>query len=456
MRPLNLLAAAALIVPLSLNAAFPDVSTNHPHAEAINYVKAQGIVAGNPDGTFKPDLNISRAAFTKIVVETYFSAGDINACGDGVTSFSDVDTAAWFAPYVCVAANKNLISGYPDGTFKPGENINVVEAAKIISAHRKGTQTGSPWFKPYLDDLSEAGAIPTQINAVDQKVTRGLMAEMIHRLDAKITSKSSKMFDGSKFVAKTGDVMVKKEAMVKINIPTGDFSHAGTLEDVTDGNASGNAKARFANGKYEMVALFNNLPALQDDYFYEGWVVKGRSVISTGEAVQKDGVWVNVYTNNKDLTDHEFYVLTLEPRDGDPAPAGHVLEGNITKKALATAEADVMVKDETVMMKKEPAMNEVFSAARYEALKASGDKFILNFSADWCPNCQKLKQTINSNLSGLPAGTVVLETDYDTYTDLKKEFGVTRQTTGVFFEGGAAVKTQSGLSFNDIKTFFEQ
>lgn len=184
-------------------AAFPDVPGSHPHSDAINYVKAQGIVAGNPDGTFKPDQNISRAAFTKIIVETYFSAAELQSCASGITSFSDVPSNAWFAPYVCVASNKNLIKGYPNGTFGPGNNINVAEAAKIISAHRKGERTGNPWFKPYLEDLGEVGAIPPQVNAIGQNVSRGLMAEMIHRLDAKLTNKSAKRFENNQFIARS-------------------------------------------------------------------------------------------------------------------------------------------------------------------------------------------------------------------------------------------------------------
>ena len=173
-KPIYYFVLALLASPVLTLGGFSRRTVLHPHAKAINYVKAEGIVAGNPDGTYKPDQNISRVAFTKIVVETYFSAEELSQCSTGATSFSDVDSGAWFAPYICVAAKNNLVAGYPDGTFRPGDNVNLVEAAKIISAHRKGEQTGAPWYQPYLDDVGMAGAIPTQVNVVDQNVSRGL------------------------------------------------------------------------------------------------------------------------------------------------------------------------------------------------------------------------------------------------------------------------------------------
>ena len=123
-----------------------------------------------------------------------------------------------------------------------------------------------------------------------------------------------------------------------------EYAYSGKLLDVTKGKvvqkvltkgeSTGTAEATFADGKYNLVA---NFEGLQDPYgtdFYEGWVVRKGvkfSVISTGKATKVDGKYQNTFTSNKDLTDHDFYVLTIEPDDGDPAPAGHILEGTLTK-----------------------------------------------------------------------------------------------------------------------------
>jgi hypothetical protein len=120
-------------------------------------------------------------------------------------------------------------------------------------------------------------------------------------------------------------------------------TQSGTLIDVTEGKtvrgiltggtAEGTVSAGFSVDQYSLEAVFNNLPEPQGTDFYEGWVVRrgiSSSIISTGRAVQEDGgTYSNVFTSSDDLTEYDFYVLTLEPDDGDPAPADHILEGEL-------------------------------------------------------------------------------------------------------------------------------
>lgn len=119
------------------------------------------------------------------------------------------------------------------------------------------------------------------------------------------------------------------------------FDKIASLADVTegaliqgtqfDGAASGEAKAR-SGANYRLVATFQNLPEPVDGGFYEGWIVRkgeNRSVLSTGEVIKKDGQLVNEFSAEEDLSDHTFYFLTLEPNDGDPAPADHIVEGEL-------------------------------------------------------------------------------------------------------------------------------
>lgn len=131
------------------------------------------------------------------------------------------------------------------------------------------------------------------------------------------------------------DAMMKEtdEAMV-MTMKDSEYMYSGSLADVAGGTASGIAKAGYTteNG-YMLYATFKNLPELEEGYFYEGWIVRRGeefSALSTGELEMVDGEYVNAYASGDDLTDHTFYVLTLEPDDGDPAPAEHVLEGKMT------------------------------------------------------------------------------------------------------------------------------
>lgn len=103
------------------------------------------------------------------------------------------------------------------------------------------------------------------------------------------------------------------------------------LAGAATGEESGLAYATYDDDEYSLSATFENLPELDEaEYFYEGWVVAPGSVVSTGALVEEDGELVNRYKNTEDLTDHTQYVLTLEPQDGDPSPAAHVVEGEFT------------------------------------------------------------------------------------------------------------------------------
>jgi len=111
-----------------------------------------------------------------------------------------------------------------------------------------------------------------------------------------------------------------------------DYAYSGELKDVTGGNATGTAKADYGT-EYFLYVTFENLLEPEGTDFYEGWIVRSSpfNFISTGRVQKIAGQYMNLYNSDQDLTDHDFYVLTIEPDDNDPAPAGHVVEGRMTK-----------------------------------------------------------------------------------------------------------------------------
>ncbi len=184
-----LILAGTATASVSAVGTFGDVSNEHPNKTAIDYVKEQGIVSGYSDGTFKPDNRINRAEFTKIIVGAVVA--DI---GNGKNCFSDVKDE-WFAKYLCKGKEKGFISGYPNGSFGPGSDINFAEAAKIIAnAFGQQVPATDPWYKGYVEKLAGTAAIPTTIGSFDHKLTRGEMAEIVYRMKAKITNLPSKNY----------------------------------------------------------------------------------------------------------------------------------------------------------------------------------------------------------------------------------------------------------------------
>ncbi len=164
-------------------AAFSDVSSNHPHADAINFVQSESIVSGYGDGTFRPDASINRVELLKILVEAQPSPND--NCGVS-TDYTDTDTDQWYQKYLEAAACRGIANGYPDLSFRPGNPVLAAEAFKMITktfGYARLPAEGE-WFKPYLATLTSREAVPLTIKAPGDPLTRSQMAEMIYRLEA--------------------------------------------------------------------------------------------------------------------------------------------------------------------------------------------------------------------------------------------------------------------------------
>ena len=108
------------------NGKFPDIS-NHWAKGYINAVADKGIVNGYEDGNFRPNENITRAEFAKIIAKML----------GGTSQNSNVeftDTAEhWAQPYIAALAEKDMIAGYSDGTFRPDLPITRAEAVAVIN-----------------------------------------------------------------------------------------------------------------------------------------------------------------------------------------------------------------------------------------------------------------------------------------------------------------------------------
>ncbi|MBD3270545.1 hypothetical protein GF376_03380 [Candidatus Peregrinibacteria bacterium] len=193
MKIFKFLGVAGLLfaVPVAF-AAFSDVE-NSKYQDAINYLEANGVVEGYEDGTFKPRQNLNRAEFLKIMVEVNYDESDFAEYSNS-RCFPDVEPGVWYTKYVCFGAEKGIVEGYPDGTFRPGNSINFVESAKIVT-EAFGVdvfEDSETWYKPYVEYLESQKAVPVAIGSSwDKLINRGEMAEISYRLMAEDTSKDS-------------------------------------------------------------------------------------------------------------------------------------------------------------------------------------------------------------------------------------------------------------------------
>ena len=117
------------IAPTTTASRFRDVTSSQWYSTAVSTLSSLGILNGYTDGTFRPNQFMSRAEFTASVLRL---AG-ISPTTTLRSSFSDVPSAHWAAPYVTAAVKHGLISGYQDGSFRPEQPISRAEVVSILN-----------------------------------------------------------------------------------------------------------------------------------------------------------------------------------------------------------------------------------------------------------------------------------------------------------------------------------
>lgn len=188
-----LLAVFMIMIPVAVNAAFTDVANDHWALGYINTLTSNGVINGYPDGTFRPSDTLTKGAFLKLIVtaslkdldfskldkdfdhwaavyvkvaENYgalekgavtkenidepitridvikiLSLCDINMRnheqkGLDYLTFTDTNDLDETSEILLSHAVANeIIGGYPDGSFKPQNNLTRAEASKILAVY---------------------------------------------------------------------------------------------------------------------------------------------------------------------------------------------------------------------------------------------------------------------------------------------------------------------------------
>ena len=110
-------------------AFFSDMTTSHWAYEQIKDLSEQSIVIGYPDGTFKPDDNVTRAEFASMAIK---ALGQEHANVFQPIKFNDIDSTYWAYDAIQKAVYFELISNDSDSEeFRPEDNVSRAEALSI-------------------------------------------------------------------------------------------------------------------------------------------------------------------------------------------------------------------------------------------------------------------------------------------------------------------------------------
>ncbi|MCC5645020.1 DUF1565 domain-containing protein [Nostoc sp. CHAB 5824] len=120
--------AATVDVPPGGPVAFKDVPANYWAKTYIEALASQNIIAGFPDGSFKPNDPVTRAQFATIITKALTPPTKRTAI-----KFKDVASNFWAYAAIQSAYQSEFVSGYPDGTFKPQQQIPRVQALVALA-----------------------------------------------------------------------------------------------------------------------------------------------------------------------------------------------------------------------------------------------------------------------------------------------------------------------------------
>lgn len=102
--------------------------------------------------------------------------------GAGGGCFADVTAEAWYAPWVCAARARGWVAGYGDGTLRPEAPVTHAEALKLILEVYDPPRlelAGGPWYRPYQLRAHERGYLSQYSYDPDAPIDRDLTARLL-------------------------------------------------------------------------------------------------------------------------------------------------------------------------------------------------------------------------------------------------------------------------------------
>ena len=175
------------VMVVGAGAAFSDQS-KIKNTEAVDMCTALNIIGGYPDGTFKPEGNITRAEVTKMICVALNGGKEPNVGTNATPTFSDVRTnanSAWAEGYIESCYAQGIVSGVGGGKFAPAGNVTATQMAKMLlvalgyKSENEGF-TGNAWATNVNVRASQKGLYEDLENIdVNAALTRDNAAQMI-------------------------------------------------------------------------------------------------------------------------------------------------------------------------------------------------------------------------------------------------------------------------------------
>lgn len=176
-------------IPANCTLNFSDVQPTDWFFPYVQWIVCNNIAGGYNDGTFRPNNNTTRAQASKIIV----LASRWQLVSPPAPTFSDVPVGSTFYSYIETAVQHNILTGYNDGTFRPGNSVTRGQFSKLavlargwaldnpVNARFTDVPVGSTFFQ-YVETAAAKGVLGGYNDGTfrpGNNATRAQMSKMV-------------------------------------------------------------------------------------------------------------------------------------------------------------------------------------------------------------------------------------------------------------------------------------
>jgi len=138
------------------------------YKEAVDVLSAVRVFEGEPDGSFAPGRNVTRAEAAAIIARLMLRRSVADSLPAATTIFRDVPSSHWASGYISYCVTQGIVAGYGDGNFGPGDPVTASQfSAMILRAvgfGKQGEYNGPSWETNAIVDGMFWGVLNTNVD----------------------------------------------------------------------------------------------------------------------------------------------------------------------------------------------------------------------------------------------------------------------------------------------------
>lgn len=162
--------------------AFEDIK-GHKYEKEMADLKEWGYITGYEDNSYCPDRTLTRAEAAQMMRMAIYPLEPFEGLAYEQV-FSDVVLSDWECASVYILSTQHVINGFPDGTFRPEENVTVAQALnmclKMTGYSEYIEKDTMPWYNGVVSAATKYGFTDGLTVEPEKDITRGEMAKLLH------------------------------------------------------------------------------------------------------------------------------------------------------------------------------------------------------------------------------------------------------------------------------------